>query len=607
VKDAPGGLRDLGLIDWLARLHTEIEAPGDRLAEAGALLAAVRCFLHYHAGKDSNVLDFEAQEALAGRPFAGMRRYFRNAREIWNETRRALDLSERNHGSILENLRERARPATAEFTVSRERVLLRNPSHLENDPDLVFGLLEFIARHGEPPAPETERRLEAAGPAFAALCARPGPVWPKLKSILACPHASVALRALENTGLLPALFPEWASIEDLPLHQPDHRYTADEHTLAAIERVADLRAATDPARRRFADLLSEIDDATVLLFALLFQRLGPADAAMARFEMPPAERDAAAFLLERQRDLADAMSGRDLDDPATARLLAERTGTVERLKLLTVFTYAADPGEMSPWRLEQLWRVFSVTQHELTRELETDRIGQAPAGISGPAEFLQGFPTRYLRARPQAEIEAHLRLYELSRPTGAAVQLDQTEGAYKLTIVARDRPYLFASFAGAITSFGLDILKAEAFANSRGVILDTFVFADPKRMLQLNPSEVERLRDLIQRVALGKTDARRLMRNPPQPDPRKRTASPQVQFDSEACETATLVEIVTEDRPGLLYSLATVFSSNACNIDVVLIDTKGRRAIDVFYVAHEGRKLPSEVQERLREKLLAAC
>ena len=133
------------------------------------------------------------------------------------------------------------------------------------------------------------------------------------------------------------------------------------------------------------------------------------------------------------------------------------------------------------------------------------------------------------------------------------------------------------------------------------------MFADPRRLLQLNPSEVERLRDLVHRVALGKTDAQRLMRGAALPDPRKRAVAPEVRFDSTACDTATLVEIVTDDRPGLLYSLATVFSTNACNIDVVLIDTKGRRAIDVFYVAYAGRKLSDDMESRLREKLLAAC
>ncbi len=74
-----------------------------------------------------------------------------------------------------------------------------------------------------------------------------------------------------------------------------------------------------------------------------------------------------------------------------------------------------------------------------------------------------------------------------------------------------------------------------------------------------------------------------------------------------ACETATLVEIVTEDRPRLLYDLAAAFSAAGCNIDVVLIDTEGRKAIDVFYVAAEGKKLTTSAQARLEQTLLTVC
>ncbi len=82
---------------------------------------------------------------------------------------------------------------------------------------------------------------------------------------------------------------------------------------------------------------------------------------------------------------------------------------------------------------------------------------------------------------------------------------------------------------------------------------------------------------------------------------------PRVYFDSEACETATLAEIVAEDRPGLLYALASTFSLAGCNIDVVLIDTEGHKAIDVFYVASDGKKLTPELAELLEKRLLAVC
>jgi [protein-PII] uridylyltransferase len=593
IKDAPGGLRDLRLAGRLAKLCAEPVRADDPLDAAAAFLASVRCFLHYRAHDDRNLLDAAAQQAIREQPFCGsatssawMREYFRNARAIFNEARRAMEPFETPPPA-----------ASAGFS----------------NPATVFGLLESIAGNGIPPAAETERRLEGAKDGLAAFCAQPRPLWSALKTILSLPHAATALRVLRDAGLMPAVFPEWAGIEGLIAPDADHRFTVDEHTLMTMEQVRELRETTDSARQRFSDVLSEVEDQAVLLFALLFHEAGKSAAREAgvRIQMPASERETVEFLIEHQLDLSEIVSGRDLDDPATARLLATSVGTIERLRLLSVLTYAdiaaAQPGTMTSWRLEQLGRTYDVTQHELTCELETDRIQELPESLPAQAEFIRGFPVRYLRARPASEIERHTQLYETSRATGVALQLDRTEGAYRLTVVARDMPFLFASFAGAISSFGLDILKAEAFSNSEGVILDTFVFADPKRTLELNPPEVERLEDLIRRVATGKTDARRLLRNQAQPDPRNRSIAPHVQFDSEACETATLVEIVTEDRRGLLYSLATVFSSSGCNIDIVLIDTTGRRAIDVFYVAHGGGKLTPEFQATLKEKLLAAC
>jgi len=647
IKECPGGLRDWNLIGWLSRLGFESVHSSDELNRAGEFLSAVRCFLHYQSQSDRNLLDVEARERILAQPFSRaksspdrataasdrataasewMREYFRHAWVIFNEARRALGALEKTESTLVGNFRDwRSRLSNSEFTVSRERIFLRNPAQLESDPAVVLRLLEFIGRHGISPAPETERRLEAAKSAFAAYCAQPLPLWATLESVFSLPRAALAIRTLQYTGLLAALFPEWASIVDLADTEPEHRYSVDEHTLLTVERATELGSNTDPTRQRFAQLLSEIENPAVLLFALLFHSAGKgagggdpvplsmelARQAMERIRVPGEEQREVNFLIEHQLDLAEVLSGRDVDDPATARQLAERVGTIERLKLLTVMTYgdlaAVSSDAMTPWRLERLWRAYEVTQHELTRELETDRIQVVPDSVPGRPAFLKGFPVRYLRAHSPTEIEEHMRLYEESRPTGVAVQLDRIEGAYRLTVIARDMPALFASFAGAISSFGLDILKAEAFSNARGMILDTFVFADPQRTLELNPPESERLLDLIRRVALGKTDGQRLLRSRAQADPKKRGAAPQVNFDSDACDTATLVEIVAEDRPGLLYNLATVFSSTACNIDVVLIDTKGHRAIDVFYVAHDGQKLSPELQAALKEKLLAVC
>jgi [protein-PII] uridylyltransferase len=631
VKETPGGLRDLHLIHWLGKLRKTSADAAERLAGPTRFLHAVRCFLHYRAGRDQNLLSFDEQEEITGQLFASaggppefMREYFQNARVIYNEARRALDWIDKSETSLLTQFRDwRSRLSNGEFTVSNERVFLRTPTQLESDPAIVLRLFEFVARHGIPLAAETERRLEENRDLFAGFCAGPKFQWPALRNILCLPRAPMALRAMHNAGLIQALFPEWQGILCLVVPDFYHRYTVDEHTLVTIEKLDELAATQDPAARRFAEILSEIEDLALLRFALLFHDSGKgsnsgdhshrsvelARQAMQRMQMPAEDQSAVEFLIEHHLDLSAVMNSRDLNDPATARALAEGIGTIERLKLLSVLTYAdisaVNPGAMTPWRLDRLWQAYRATHQELVRELETDRILDVPADLSDPAAFIKGFPVRYLRTHTPAEIETHLRLRQLSRPTGVAVQIDRQNGVYRVSIIARDMPFLFASLAGAISSFGMDIVKAEAFSNSKGVILDTFVFADPKRTLELNPPEMDRLQETLERVALGKVDIDALLRSRPLP-PRlkRRTVRAGVHFDSDACETATLVEIIAEDRPRLLYDLAAAISSSGCNIDVVLIDTEGHKAIDVFYVASDGKKLTPDIQTVLEKKLL---
>ncbi|HTW64762.1 MAG TPA: ACT domain-containing protein [Bryobacteraceae bacterium] len=634
VKETPGGLRDLHLIHWVGKLRPPDSDVTARLCAPTAFLHSLRCFLHYQARRDQNLLTFDAQEELAAQPYLPfrdpaelMREYFRNARVIASEARRALDWYERSESSLASQFRDwRSRLSNTEFTVSNERVFLRSPAQLIQDPAIVLRLLEFIARHGVPVAAETERRLEQAASTFEAYCVSPPePLWPRFRTILSLPHAAAALRVMHDTGLLPAMFPELKPISCLVVPDYYHRYTVDEHTLVAIEELAALGATKDPALARFAEIRSEIEDLSLLRLALLFHDSGKgarsghharisvelARSAMQRMQLRPEDESAVEFLIEHHLDLSGIMNSRDLFDPSTAALLAGRIGTLERLKLLTLLTYAdisaVNPAAMTPWRLEQLWQTYRVAHQQLLQDLESDRIDNLPSGLEDPEGFLKGFPSRYLRTHTPDGIRAHLELYDLSRRAGAAVQLDLSCGIHRATIIARDRPALFASLAGGISSFGMEIVKAEAFSNAQGLVLDTFVFSDPARTLDLNPTENDRLRQTLEDIALGEFDAQRLRRRYAAAPRSKKRVETSVHFDSAACDTATLVEIVAEDRPGLLYDLSSVFSDSGCNIDVVLIDTEGSKAIDVFYVAANGSKLTSNIQNELQTKLLAIC
>ncbi len=620
VKETPGGLRDHQLVCWLAQLR-QLD-PETQLGPAFLHLAQIRLFLHSQAGRDANVLTFDAQDALAELSGAGdaaveMREYYRHSRLVFRAALKALESAEAQNSSLFAQFRDRlSRLDNAEFSIHRERLHFRTPLEIESDPQLVLRFFEFAARHGVQPSAEAGRQIEARLPALRRAFADSLPLWPELNRILSLPHTPEALGAMHELGVLTAVFPELNAIDCLVVRDFYHRYTVDEHSLVAMRKLAAAAGA-------FQTLRAEIETLGVTMFALLFHDSGKgetgrghvdasidlAERAMLRIQMPARDRDFVRFLIARHLDLSAAMQARDLADPQTARDLALRIETVERLKALALLTFAdisaVNPEAMTSWRAAQLWQLYLAIYNELTRGLESERIEASVAMPAEQAQFLEGFPIRYLRTHTQEEIGRHIELDSVRRQRGVAIEIRKLDCAWQLTLLAGDRPGLFAAAAGTLAGFGMNILRAEAFSNRRGLVLDTFRFSDPNRNLDLNPSEVDRLRLTAERVISGRKNVADLLKNRPKPiRPSRKAAIPAtVSFQSDAGPAATLIEIVAEDRPGLLYDLASAISTFGANIEVVLVATEAHKAIDVFYVTKDGRKLDADEQDRLAAAL----
>jgi [protein-PII] uridylyltransferase len=640
VKEAPGGLRDLQLVRWLEQLAEPPAAAAagsasSELGPASSLLAQLRAFLHLRAGRDENRFSFEAQEDLAAQPFSSgrsiagwMRDYFLCARRVHQAALLALERWEAASSPLWVQFRDwRSRAGTSEFTASRGRVWLRAPVLQPGDWGLVLRLFEFLARHDLPPSADTQRRIAEWTGRLGSPREWNLALWPPLERILRSPHASRALRAMHETGLLGAIFAEWRQVECLVLRDFSHRYTVDEHTLVSLEKLEELSRRADPVGRRLAALAAETENPAVLRCALLFHDVGKvrsecehtaesarmAEAALARIGAPEATRRHVVRLILRHGDLSEFMRRRDPDDPAAAREMAERVETLEGLRELAVLTYAdisaVHPAAMTPWRLELLWRAYRAVAEALTRELDAARIEREEARSAEAAAFLEGLPKRYLHTHDEAAIEADLLLARRAAKRGAAVEIERHDGYYAMRLAARDRPFLLASIAGALAASGMTILKLEAYANRQGMVLDTFIFEDLDRSLELNPGELERLRRLVERAALGRVDVARLVAERPKWRAARRRVpvAPMVRLDNDASPASTLVEVVAEDRPGLLYELAMAISGSGCNIEVALLDTQAHQALDIFYVTRQGAKLDPAAETALREALLAVC
>jgi len=384
-----------------------------------------------------------------------------------------------------------------------------------------------------------------------------------------------------------------------------HRYTVDEHTLVTMQNLRKLPAG-------YSELLAEVKQPSVVMFALLFHDVGKGVSGEGRWMPPCGWRETPwrasgcrrrtakprCFLIRKHLELSQVMQSRDLFDPQTIRDVAHQMETVERLKALTLVTYAdisaVNPEVMTPWRAEQLWQLYLAVYNELTRELETERIEAIPSGPPERVAFLEGFPTRYLRTHTEQEIdEQHgARRKRPVRGTlrGVAVDIRKLESAWQLTLVAADRPFLFASVAGTLSSFGMNILKAEAFANRRGLVLDTFTFDDPLRTLELNPTEADRLRATTERCWRARRMFASCCATGPSPRCQPQSAHP--------AESHSIRRPATRRRwwrswpktaPACSTTWPRAISSNGGNIEVVLIDTQAHKAIDVFYVTAEGR------------------
>ena len=659
LKETPGGLRDYNVACWLALISamgklgdwphaSSLRAPVRKQLDAALeFLMATRCFLHFRHGRDDNSLSWEAQDEAAARKIGAsdaaeltaadwMRIYFGHARAVQRTVTQLQEEIPEAWSSLRRQFQGwRSRPASSDFSVVDGLIFLQQSSSLR-DPEMLLRLFHFMAHHGLKLSATTEHKIEQELPALAVTPPRGAELWLYLQETLLQPHAAEALRAMHSLRLLTLLLPELKPIDSLVVRDFYHRFTVDEHSILAIESLHRLKESRSEWDKRYAELLGELEDPELLYLTLLLHDTGKgmpggnhveasleiAGRCLDRLDVDAGERAVVLFLIGNHLEMS-AQLRRDIFNPETVAAFAEKVGTPERLKMLCLLTYAdikaVNPEALTPWKAENVWQLYIGAANYLNRSADQrvhDANGEklerlrslAPVMSAKFKEFVEGFPQRYLRVHSAEEVMRHMKMAEEFGHDTVQVDLKRGRHWYELTLVTKDRASLFATLTGVLAAWGMNIVKAHAFSNQAGTVVDTLYFTDRFRTLELNMSEWERFKRSVAAVLCGTADLDKMLRDRQRSEKNTRVkvvVETRIDFDDECSSTSTLLQVIAQDRPWLLHRISSCLAHQRCNIEIALIDTEGQMAIDTFYLTSEGKKLTAEIQKSVQKALVS--
>ncbi len=470
-----------------------------------------------------------------------------------------------------------------------------------------------------------------------------------------------SLRRMHEVEFLGKYVPEFGRLTCLVQHEFFHRYTADEHTLQVIEHLDRIIDATEPPHTSYKKIFQQLEHPHVLYLALLLHDVGKAanvdHHAEASLEMARkvADRlrlgdDETAQLLFLVRDhlkLSMLSQRRDLDDQATIDAAARIVKDEVSLNQLLLLTFADAAGTSlktwTDWKEALLWELYRRTKQTLTgaaraRDILSRRIEQLYKEVSAklknqlPLEEIYShfelMPASYYINTSGADVERHLmvihrfltRQLEVEEAADALVpvvdwQSFPAQSYSQVSICTWDRLGLFSKICGALASAELNILRANVYTRGDHVVLDVFDVCDKdlaavtdQRAIQTAEGMLERMLSNRENIEFPEVLKRLRTIRGETPRIREVRIPTVIDIDNEISKGRTIVEIQTEDRLGLLFTITHTLSELGLDISFAKISTEKGAAIDVFYVQDQlGNKITDPPRlDGVRAKLEAA-
>ncbi|QDZ02196.1 [protein-PII] uridylyltransferase [Nitratireductor mangrovi] len=678
VKDGKGGLRDLHTLFWIGKYYYRVRN-GEELVGRGVFtrkeyllfrkaedfLWAVRCHMHFHAGKAEERLHFDIQRDIADRlgytshPGLSaverfMKHYFLVAKDVGDLTRifcAALEEEQAKHvpgiNRIFQTFSRRRRKVagTSDFIVDNHRINVADPEVFERDPVNLLRLFWFADKHGLEYHPEALKLLRRSLKLIDRNLRRDAEANRLFLDVMTSDrNPELNLRRMNEAGVLSKLIPDFGKIVAMMQFNMYHHYTVDEHLLRCIGVLSEIEHGDDERIHPLAHSLMpglrpqrEVLYTAVLLHDIAKGRPedhSEAGARIARRMCPhmgfsAAETETIAWLVENHLVMSMTAQTRDLNDRKTIEDFAQVVQSVERLKLLLVLTVCdirgVGPGVWNGWKGQLLRTLYYETELLLTGGFsEIPRVKRAAHAREQLAAELSGWSedarARYVRLHYEnylltVDLADQIRHAEFVREADASgkrlatmVKTYGFEAVTEITVLAPDHPRLLSVIAGACAAAGANIVDALVFTTADGRALDTILINREFDRDEDERRRAERVGKLIEEALSGKSwlpeiiEKRRKKRGS-----RAFRITPQAEIRNTLSNRFSVIEVSGLDRPGLLSEITGALSDLSLDIASAHITTFGEKVIDTFYVTDlTGQKIENPTrQAAIRERLTA--
>ncbi|XZG68869.1 [protein-PII] uridylyltransferase [Chitinibacteraceae bacterium HSL-7] len=663
VKEAPGGLRDLHLIGWLAaslglgKDWRALAALGmltleesQKLRRAERVLRAYRFALHLLAKRREDRILFDYQHRLAATFELTDDGVHRASERLMARYYRATRVISQLVPLLVQLLRQRIYSELAPEPIALNAHFIRRGETLELAPGITFtehpnAILEAFSLFA------STREVSTIGTATLralwntraqiddAFRDDPGNQARFVELFRASHGLTRALRRMNQYGVLGRYIPEFGHLVGRMQHDLFHVYTVDEHTLMVLRNMR--RFAVPAFTHEYplcSRLIEEFERTELLYLAALFHDIGKGHGGdhskigaeiaarfAARHPLHDEDRALLPWLVAHHLTMSHTAQKEDVYDPEVIERFATLCETPRRLVALYLLTVAdirgTSPTVWNAWKAKLLEDLFNGamrlmrSQNANARSLLDERLDEAQRllrlyGLREGSEnaLWREFDTVYFIRHDARQIAWHTRqLYARIDPELPVVvgRLSESGTGLEVLVYTRDAADLFARICAFFERAGYSVFDAQILTTRNGYALDTFYVFVPDDLAGhyrdlINFVEFELARDIAAAGALPPPPSARVSRQQ-----KHFPVKPRVLLRADERGRAYILSIVAGDRTGLLSTITRVLARHRIEIVSAKIATFGERAEDNFVIS-AGRLADERVARQLEADLLQA-